>query len=78
MEILCLTGYGSSSHVFERQIAALRKQLPESFEYVFVEGEIECNRHLCKPVFIVYTWRSNSDSHTFRYARSFLLLVQES
>lgn len=48
MKILCLAGFGSSGRVFEKQTAQLRKLLPESIEYVFTEGEIECARHPCK------------------------------
>jgi len=47
MRVLCLAGYGSSGRVFEKQTVFLRKLLPESVEYVFTEGEIECPRHPC-------------------------------
>jgi hypothetical protein len=50
MKVLCLAGYGSSGRVFEKQTQQLRRLLPESTEYVFTEGEIECSRHPSKSI----------------------------
>ncbi|OKL56910.1 hypothetical protein UA08_07743 [Talaromyces atroroseus] len=44
VRILCLHGHGTSSQIFETQLATLCKSLPEHYEYVYADGEIECDR----------------------------------
>jgi pimeloyl-ACP methyl ester carboxylesterase len=42
MKILCLHGYGTSSEVFRKQLEGFCEALSETYEYVFVDGEVEC------------------------------------
>lgn len=42
MRFLCLHGMGTNSAVYEAQLAPVRAQLDPSHEYVFLDGEIEC------------------------------------
>ncbi|KAH8692260.1 serine hydrolase FSH [Talaromyces proteolyticus] len=42
LRILCIHGGGSSSEIFESQTTALRSLLPNSWEWVFHDAELEC------------------------------------
>lgn len=42
--ILCLHGYGTSSNILKHQLSALTAAADPSFEFVFLEGEVECQK----------------------------------
>ena len=44
MRILCLHGHGTSSEIFETQLAAIREALDDSDEYVYIDGPVESDR----------------------------------
>jgi hypothetical protein len=41
MRILCLHGDGTNSGILETQIAPLRAKLDGSWDFVFLDGEVE-------------------------------------
>ncbi|KAL2010517.1 hypothetical protein VTN00DRAFT_6324 [Thermoascus crustaceus] len=42
--ILCLHGYGTSSNILKHQLSALIAAADPSFEFVFLDGEVECQK----------------------------------
>ena len=42
MKILCLHGSGTSGAIFESQLAQFLDHVDESYEFVFIDGEVEC------------------------------------
>jgi hypothetical protein len=44
VRILCLHGFGTSSQIFESQLLPLRMSLPDLYELIFADGEVECER----------------------------------
>ena len=42
MRFLCLHGMGTNAQIFEAQLAQIRSQLVGQHEFVFVDGEVEC------------------------------------
>lgn len=39
MRILCLHGYGTNGNILSTQLAPIRSQLPEAWEFIFLDGE---------------------------------------
>lgn len=44
MKILCLHGYGTSGEILRGQMGPLMNLLDDSIDFVFLDGEIECQR----------------------------------
>lgn len=44
MKILCLHGHGTSSAIFEIQLAGIREALGDGYEYVYLDGPVESSR----------------------------------
>jgi predicted esterase len=44
MKILCLHGYGTSASVLESQFGALAAQSDKTWEYIPIDGEVECSK----------------------------------
>lgn len=42
--ILCLHGYGTSAAILEHQLKAFMAAGDPSFEFVFLDGEVECQK----------------------------------
>lgn len=44
MRILCLHGYGTSAAIFESQLSAFTDAADANWEFVYLEGEHECQK----------------------------------
>lgn len=44
MRILCLHGYGTSGAILRSQLDAFIHRADASYEFVFLDGEYECQR----------------------------------
>ncbi|KAL4882125.1 serine hydrolase FSH [Aspergillus karnatakaensis] len=58
-KILCLHGYGTSASILQHQLGPFMAAADPSYEFVFLEGEIECQRaqglgHFVKGPFLCY------------------------
>jgi hypothetical protein len=42
MRFLCLHGMGTNGQIFEAQLSSIRNQLVGQHEFVFPDGEFEC------------------------------------
>lgn len=43
-KILCLHGYGTSASILQHQLGPFMAAADPSYEFVFLEGEIECQK----------------------------------
>ncbi|KAF2167837.1 hypothetical protein M409DRAFT_53796 [Zasmidium cellare ATCC 36951] len=44
VKILCLHGYGTSARIMESQLQTIRSMADPEWEFVFVDGEVECKK----------------------------------